>query len=295
MKFITFNYKGNEEIGVMTKDDKKIIIIKDVFGESGTNNMMEFIENFFDKYEERLINIDNEEKCIDIGDVTLEAPIPEPRRGVICLGKNYKEHVKEVPSTMDLKNGLPENPIYFCKLVDKSLGNEEKISLHEEITKQLDYEVELAVIMGKRGKDIPYDKVEEYIFGYTILNDISIRDIQTKHVQWFKGKSFDGTCPIGPWIVDKRDIKFPIELDIECYVNGELRQKSNTKELIFDIPYIISEFSKGTTLKPGDIISTGTPAGVGMGFKPPKFLKAGDEIKCYIEKIGTLTNIVDNK
>lgn len=298
LKFITFYHENKEQIGLLSKEEDKVFLIKELLNSNKPNSMIELIEEFNQDIESKLENAyDNLDslKGIEISKVKFLAPIPEPRRGVICLGKNYAEHVKEVPSAIDFKNGLPENPIYFCKLVDRAVEDKGVISIHKDVAKQVDYEVELAVIIGKKGKDIPKDKVEEYIFGYTILNDISLRDIQAKHVQWFKGKSFDETCPMGPCIVYKSEIKLPVELDIKCYVNGELRQDSNTRKMIFDIPYIISEFSKGTTLKPGDIISTGTPSGVGMGFKPPKLLKAGDEVMCYIEKIGTLTNVVEDK
>ncbi|KOA21492.1 ureidoglycolate lyase [Clostridium homopropionicum DSM 5847] len=298
LKFVTFYYKGIEQVGLLSKKNDRVYTIKELLESDRPNSMIDFIEDFNECVEKKLKYIyenSNNLEGIDISKVKLLAPIPEPRRGVICLGKNYAEHVNEVPSAIDFRKGLPENPIYFCKLVDRAIEDKGSISIHKDVSKQVDYEVELAVIIGKKGRDIPKDKVEEYVFGYTILNDISLRDIQAKHIQWFKGKSFDGTCPMGPCIVHKSEIKLPVKLDIKCYVNGELRQNSNTSKMIFDIPYIISEFSKGTTLKPGDIISTGTPSGVGMGFKPPKLLKVGDEIMCYIEKIGTLTNIVEDK
>lgn len=291
MKLLTYTYENKETIGILSKDEKKVIPIKNILGEKAPTTMLELVKAFTDDILNKLSETISEEG-IDIEKIKVNAPIPEPLRGVICLGKNYIDHVNEVPSAMDLKKGLPENPIYFCKLVDRALGMNEIIPSYEDLTDSLDYEVELGVIIGKEGKNIPKEKAEEYIFGYTIINDISVRNIQTKHVQWFRGKSFDGTCPIGPYIVHKSEIPYPPNLDIKCYINDELRQNSNTNKLIFDIPTIISEFSKGITLKPGDIISTGTPSGVGMGFKPEKFLKSGDIVKCEIEKIGELVNIV---
>lgn len=291
MKYLRFLHNGAEDFGIL-KNENEIIPFKNIFREDSPKNFIEFVQNYWSKYHKILSDIDSGVEGVKLDEVEVKSPIKEPRRGVICLGKNYREHVKEVPSAMDLKKGVPEYPIYFFKMVNEPIGPGENISLHQNLTSKVDYEVELALIIGKEGKDIPPEKAEEYIFGYTILNDISIRDLQTKHIQWFRGKGLDNTCPIGPYIVDKEDIKFPVELDIKCYVNGELRQDSNTREFIFDIPYIISDLSKGTTLKPGDIISTGTPAGVGMGFKPPKFLKSGDEVKCYIDKIGEITNFV---
>lgn len=291
MKYLRFIHNGAEDFGIL-KDENEIIPFKKIFKEDAPNSFIEFVENYWSKYDKILSDFDSSVEGIKLDEVKIKSPIKEPRRGVICIGKNYKEHVKEVPSTMDFKKGVPEYPIYFFKMVNEPVGPGEDISLHEDLTSEVDYEVELALIIGKEGKDIPPEKAEEYIFGYTILNDISIRNLQTKHMQWFRGKGLDNTCPIGPYVVDKEYIKFPVELDIKCTVNGELRQNSNTREFIFDIPYIISDLSKGTTLKPGDIISTGTPSGVGMGFKPAKFLKAGDEVKCYIEKIGEIVNFV---
>lgn len=292
MIFCTFEMKGIERIGIVSKDKNKVIPIDGILELLGIN-MLEFIKNFTDEYKAIINRAIEGDDGIPIEAVKVLAPIPNPLRGVICLGKNYKEHVNEVKSLIDQNFEIPEFPIYFEKLVDRCPGDGDIISSHETETDFLDYEVELAVIIGKEGKNIPIDKVEEYIFGYTILNDISARDVQKKHIQWFRGKSLDGTCPLGPWIVYKEELSFPPQLKIQTYINGELRQSGNTADLIFDIPYIISDFSKGITLKPGDIISTGTPAGVGMGFNPPKTLKSGDEIKCVIEKIGVLTNRVE--
>ena len=195
-------------------------------------------------------------------------------------------------SLPNIDSSIPKHPIYFTKIADPAIGHMDNIIIPTEYTENLDYEVELAIIIGKEGKNISPDNVEEYIFGYTIGNDISARDIQTKHIQWFKGKSLDTTTALGPYIVSKSKIKLPVELDIRCKINGEIRQSSNTRNLIFNIPYIISDLSQGLTLKPGDIILTGTPAGVGAGFKPPKYLKPGDKIESIIEDIGTLINFV---
>lgn len=292
MIFGTFEMNGIEGIGVISKDKDKIIPLDEIF-ELNCANMLEFIKVFKNDYIGSINKaLDNGDKGISLGEVKMLAPIPYPLRSVICLGKNYREHVNEVASLIDHIGEVPVNPIYFEKMVDRCPGDGEYIPSHTAETDFLDYETELAIIIGKEGKNIPVQKVYEYIFGYTILNDISARDIQKKHIQWFKGKSLDGTCPMGPWIVYRDEIEFPPKLKIQTYINKELRQSGNTGDLIFDIPYIISDFSKGITLKPGDIISTGTPAGVGMGFKPPKTLKAGDEIRCFIERIGSLTNVV---
>lgn len=172
------------------------------------------------------------------------------------------------------------------------MGQEDIIVSHADIDEQLDYEVELAVIIGKKGTNIPKDQVEDYIFGYTIINDISARQLQQQHSQWYRGKSLDSFTALGPVVVHKSEMPFPIELDISSRVNGELRQNSNTKYFLADIPSIISEFSNGITLEPGDIIATGTPSGVGMGFNPPRYMKSGDVVECEIQNIGILRNAV---
>ena len=292
MKFATYIESGTEKVGILTRDNTGVIDLKEVLKIDSHFNMQYIIENYCTEYDELIKRAIDSAIPVSLEEVTLLAPIREPKRGIICLGKNYKEHVKEVPSNIDFKNGIPENPIYFSKLVNECVGDKGTIFLHSDISSQVDYEAELGVIIGKEGKDILIEEVEDYIFGYTIINDISFRDLQSKHVQWFRGKSLDNSCPMGPYIVSKDELKFPLELDIKCSVNGESRQSSNTKVMIFDIPYIISEFSKGLTLKKGDIISTGTPAGVGIGFNPKKFLKENDVVISEIEGIGTLTNIV---
>lgn len=225
----------------------------------------------------------------DLKDLTFKAPIPSPARNIVCLGKNYQAHAEELKGQI-FSDTPPSYPIYFTKPDHTVIGTEETILSHKSITKKLDYEVELALIIGKKGIDIPKDRAEEYIFGYTIANDISARDLQHNHTQWYKGKSLTTHCPMGPFIVHKSVLPFPLELNLKSYVNGELRQNGNTRDMIFDIPTIISDLSRGYELRPGDIILTGTPAGVGMGFEPPKYLKPGDAVTCEIESIGTLAN-----
>jgi 2-keto-4-pentenoate hydratase/2-oxohepta-3-ene-1,7-dioic acid hydratase in catechol pathway len=228
----------------------------------------------------------------------LLSPIPAPFRDVICLGKNYADHAKEVVETkLETQDSdfIPKAPVYFNKRAYPAKGDMDEISLHSHLTSMVDYEVELAVIIGKTIYNIAPNQAEEAIFGYSILNDVTARDIQTKHGQWFFGKSLDGFCPIGPCIVSRDEIPFPVNLDVCCKVNGEIRQKSNTANLIFDIPYVISEISKGITLYPGDIIATGTPAGIGHAMKPPRYLAKGDMVECEIEKIGRLTNFFSSE
>jgi 2-keto-4-pentenoate hydratase/2-oxohepta-3-ene-1,7-dioic acid hydratase in catechol pathway len=230
----------------------------------------------------------------DLKDVTLQAPIPNLKQDIICLGANYKAHAQEAnkfkKGSFDFDN---KAPVYFSKRVNKAIGDGDIIPSYKNIVDSLDYEVELAVIIGKDAKNVPLEEVEDYIFGYTIINDITGRNIQMKHNQWYFGKSLDGFTPMGPVIVTTDEIEFPPKRKIQCYVNDELKQNSNTDDLIFGIDYVIHELSQGMTLKAGTIISTGTPEGVGMGQNPPKFLKSKDVVTCKIEGIGTLTNIVE--
>lgn len=295
MKFVTCINNSEESVGIITGE--KVILINEIFNAIGKNNvssMTELIENFEEdtiKQIETTIN-SNKFNCVPLNSIKLFAPIPNPKRNVFCLGKNYVEHAKEIKMTKISDTGIPEFPIYFTKVASPAIGNGDSIKFSYANTMQVDYEVELAIVIGKQGINIKPEQAEEYIFGYTIVNDVSARDLQGRHLQWFKGKSLDTFCPMGPYLVHKNEISFPPELNIKCSINGELRQNSNTRNLIFNIPYIISDLSKGLTLKPGDIICSGTPSGVGMGFEPPKVLKNGDVVECYIENIGKLVNKV---
>lgn len=230
---------------------------------------------------------------IPLSEVTLLAPIPHPRQDVICLGINYHAHAEEAArySAEAFTKERPI-PIYFSKRVTEAVPPEGFIESHPGLVERLDYEVELAVIIGKTARAVKAEDAADYIFGYTVLNDVSARLLQTTHKQWYFGKSLDGFTPIGPCITTADEISFPPALKISARVNGELRQDATTDLLITGIPAIIEELSSGMTLLPGTIIATGTPAGVGMGFDPPKFLSPGDVVECSIEKIGTLRNTV---
>lgn len=294
MKFMTYTYNNEQNVGIIKEN--KIIPINDVLNKlrkASINSMNDLIQmyNEDDIYEiEHTVN-SNDFSTISLDSITVLPPIPNPKRNILCIGKNYIEHAKEIQTTKISATGIPEVPIYFTKGTSP-IASGEYIKFSYDVTKEVDYESELAVIIGKDGINISAEEAEEYIFGYTVVNDVSARDLQVKHSQWFKAKSLDTFCPMGPYIVHKNELPFPIELNIRGSVNGELRQDSNTKNMIFSIPYIISNLSKGLTLKAGDIICTGTPSGVGMGFKPPKLLKDGDVIECYIERIGKLINKV---
>ncbi|AYC50792.1 hypothetical protein C7M53_05915 [Bacillus licheniformis] len=223
-----------------------------------------------------------------LSDVDLLAPIPEPRKNVICIGKNYRDHAIEMGSEAD----IPEHIMVFTKAPTSVISHMEGIDAHEGVTEALDYEGELAVVIGKTGKNIPKAEALDYVFGYTIINDVTARDLQKRHKQFFIGKSLDTTCPMGPFLVHKSMIEDAGDLRVETRVNGELRQSGSTEDMIFPIADMIETLSKGMTLEAGDIIATGTPSGVGKGFNPPKFLRKGDQVDITIEPIGTLSNPV---
>jgi len=230
---------------------------------------------------------------LPLRELKLLAPIPELRRNVLCIGMNYREHAAESLRAKNKPVVMPEVPLFFTKNTNSLNSPYGDIPFDAGVSMEIDWEVELAVIIGKRGKNIKRENAYDYVFGYTVLNDVSARDIQNSHGgQFFKGKSLDGSCPMGPWIVTKEDLPDPHALKLICRVNGEVKQDWSTGDMIFDIPAIIEWLSKGMTLLPGDVIATGTPHGVGFARTPPEFLKPGDVVECEIEKIGTLRNRV---
>lgn len=295
MFLLTYFYDNKESVGFLNKEKTGIIPASKVLpADAAALDMIGIIEMFNNINLEELENaINSYKEEIKISEVKVLSPIPYPKRNVICLGKNYLDHINEVKSLKNVNADIPQKPIYFSKVAYPAIGHEDAVDSHSHIVKQLDYEVELAVIIGKECKNVSLEEAEDCIFGYTIANDISARDIQTSHGQWHKGKSFDTFCPIGPYIAYKTNITFPPKLKIQCLVNNELRQNGSTSDLIFDIPAIISDITSGITLYPGDIILTGTPAGVGAGFNPPKYLKPGDCVDCVIEGIGILSNTIN--
>ncbi|MDO4300616.1 MAG: fumarylacetoacetate hydrolase family protein [Clostridia bacterium] len=231
---------------------------------------------------------------IALQETKILSPIPVPKQDIICLGINYMAHaVESARYKKEAFGGERPYAVYFSKRVNECSPHNGTISSYGKIVDSLDYECELAVIIGRDCKNVKRENAFDYVFGYTILNDISARNLQTRHKQWYFGKSLDGFTPMGPCIVTEDEFERPPVLEIKSYVNSELRQNSTTDLLIFDIPHVIEELSQGMTLKAGTIISMGTPAGVGMGFKPPKFLKHGDVVECYIENIGTLRTYIE--
>lgn len=285
MKIVTMLNQGQEQVGILSEDGKYVIPA-----------------NKYENVLDLMVHTDLDEMlaiarmgvaAVPVESVKLLAPITEPANDIICLGINYRSHDEELPQEFTAEKIHERTvPVYFSKRVNRCVDPEGIIDGHFDVVRNLDYECELAVIIGKDCKDVSEKESVDYIFGYTIMNDITARDVQTAHKQWYFGKSLDTFAPMGPCIVTTEEFDFPPALEITCKVNGQLRQKSNTKNLIHGIPYIISELSHGMTLKAGTIISTGTPAGTGIGMNPPCFLKSGDVIECEIEGIGVLRNTV---
>lgn len=288
MKFVTYKYKGAEHVGVLTADESAVIPAAELGLKA--ESMLELI----DKLGGKLPAVSDNTKAIALADVKIEAPIPEPRQDVICLGLNYRDHVEEATradAVFDVQRG---DAVYFSKRLQRAVAPGDKIDGHFDICDSLDYEVELGVIIGRDAKNVKAADAGKYIFGYTIINDVSARNLQTRHKQWYFGKSLDDFTPMGPCILSADTVGAMPELNIRCYVNGEKRQDSNTRMMIFDIPYIIEELSAGMTIKAGTVIATGTPSGVALGMDPSvqKYLVSGDVVRCEIDEIGVLENTI---
>jgi 2-keto-4-pentenoate hydratase/2-oxohepta-3-ene-1,7-dioic acid hydratase in catechol pathway len=236
------------------------------------------------------------EKRLAVDSVKLLAPFPRPAKNILCVGKNYHDHAREFhASGFDASAGqdaIPDVPIMFTKWPNSVIGPGEPIPSANDYTNSTDYEGELTVVIGTGGRNISEKDAYDHVYGYTIVNDVTARTLQNRHKQWFLGKSLDGFCPMGPCIVTADEIDDVTQLRLLTKVNGEVRQDAYVSQLIFDIPTLIATLSKGMTLEPGDLIATGTCAGVGIGFDPPRFLKPGDTVAVTIEPIGTLENPV---
>ena len=228
---------------------------------------------------------------VPLATVTLEAPV-RPPRNVFCVGRNYLEHALEGARAAGRELKLPSVPTFFTKASEAIAAPDSTLHFSKRLSSEYDFEAELAVVIGIRCKDVPEDEALDAVFGYTALNDLTARDLQREHVQWFKGKSLDDACPIGPWIVSPEELGDPQALDIAFRLNGVEKQHSNTSQMIFRIPRLIAELSRGMTLLPGDVIATGTPEGVGFARTPPEFLADGDVMEVEIGGIGVLRNIV---
>jgi 2-keto-4-pentenoate hydratase/2-oxohepta-3-ene-1,7-dioic acid hydratase in catechol pathway len=283
VKIATYRIAGERRVG-MVDEDRQTIAPFDLSVEEASQGVL------------ALVNSSTLPKLLSampLREAVLEAPIVRPRRNIFCVGKNYHEHAKEFASSgfdSSAANGIvPKHPIIFSKVPECVIANGAPVFIDENVSEAIDYEAELGVIIGKGGRGIKPENALDHVWGYTIINDVTARDLQGKYSQWLIGKSQDTFCPMGPWAVTRDDIDLS-DTKIHCWINGELRQEANTRDLIFDIPTIIATISAGVSLVPGDIIASGTPAGVGIGFKPPKYLVAGDIARIEISGIGVLQN-----
>lgn len=286
MKIATYIWGGQHHVGLVTADGKDITPLA-IPAEKAKRGVLELIEA-----------IDRGEAlpapagpAIPLSAVQLTAPLPRPRRNLWCVGRNYHAHAQELKASVFKDNDAnPESwPIVFTKVPECVVGPFDDVTLPKGVSDQIDYEAELAVIIGTGGKNISRSNAMSHVFGYTVVNDVTARDVQMRHQQWDMGKSFDTFCPMGPWVVTADELD-GLNTRVRCWVNGELRQDGPTSNMIFDIPTLIETVSRGITLYPGDVIATGTPAGVGMGLKPPQYIKTGDSIRIEIDGLGTIEN-----
>jgi 2-keto-4-pentenoate hydratase/2-oxohepta-3-ene-1,7-dioic acid hydratase in catechol pathway len=285
MRVATFSIAGERRVGLVDLDTQTIAPF-DFSVDQAKSGIMALIERNGAGMPRTL-------SPIPLAQVEIEAPLPQPRRNIFCVGKNYHEHAHEFArSGFDSSAGagaIPKHPIIFSKVPESVVANHASVLIDPSVSTAIDYEAELAVIIGKGGRGISRENALDHVWGYTIVNDVTARDLQGKYSQWLIGKSQDTFCPMGPWAVTRDELDLATA-GIRCFVNEDLRQDSRISLLIFDIPTIIATLSQGITLKPGDIIATGTPVGVGIGFDPPKYLKAGDVVRIEIDGIGTLEN-----
>ena len=275
MKLATFRYQSEELVGVVS--DTEMIPLRDYV------SMEDLI------YRGLPESLPTER--IPMKDITLLAPIPRPAQDVICLGMNFADHTEEA-ARFHPTMVREQYAVYFSKRVNEAVADGGVIDSHPDVTQKLDYEAEVAFILGKDAYRVRSEDAADYVFGYTLINDVSAREVQTRHKQFYLGKSLDTFTPMGPYIVTMDEFSYPPEIRVQCYVNGELRQDGSTRQWIFGIGEVIADLSAAMTLRAGTIISMGTPAGVGMGFDPPRFLQAGDVVECRGEGLGSLRNTV---
>ena len=283
MKLVTYQLHGVSRLGAVR--DGAVVDLTAV-----APDMLTLIESGAEGLAQAEAYAKTASPTLPLNEATLLAPIPMPRRNVMCLGLNYVEHAKESYTARGQETKIPDFPIVFTKATTDVTGPYAAIPYDTAVSTRIDWEAEMAVIIGRQGKNIRPEDAMPYVFGYTIINDVSARDLQTQHKQYFKGKSLDGSCPMGPWIVTADEIPDPHQLAITSRVNGVTKQASNTRYMIFDIPAILYHLSRGMTLLPGDIIATGTPSGVGFARQPPEFLAPGDVVECEVEKLGVIRN-----
>jgi 2-keto-4-pentenoate hydratase/2-oxohepta-3-ene-1,7-dioic acid hydratase in catechol pathway len=296
MKLVTFTVRTSadgfaQRVGVV---DAEAGVVHDVGGLLPAGmGVLDLIERW-SELGPQLRNVEKAAPQHALGEVRLHAPIPVPRRDIFCVGKNYRDHVLEFGASgydqPDRSQDMPEHPVMFAKATTSVTGPFDDIEPHRDVTSELDYEAELGVIIGVGGRGITREQAYDHVWGYTIIDDFTARDLQRKHKQWLIGKSLDTHCPMGPYAVTADEIADVTALQVESRVNGEPRQSAPVKDLIFDIPELIATLSAGITLRAGDIIATGTPAGVGIGFDPPKFMVSGDVIEVSITGLGAQRN-----
>lgn len=286
MRLVTYRDTGGIHVGVLRGDS--VVSLDDV-----APTMLALIDGGPPALAQARAILEHGGAARPLRDVRLLAPIPRPRQNVICLGMNYAAHAAESARARGREPKLPEYPVFFTKAPTTVCAPDDTFPLDPRVTTQLDYEVELAFIVGRAGVNIAAEQAMEHVFGYTIVNDLSARELQARHQQFFKGKSLDRSCPMGPCIVTADEIPDPAALGLRLRLNGETRQDSSVGDLIFGIPALLAALSLGMTLEPGTIIATGTPSGVGLGRTPPEYLRPGDLLEAEIDRIGVLrTRIV---
>ena len=291
MRIATCSYNNQTHLAVV-EDASVFLVTASKQWSDDISSMLQLIdagEKSLQNLKKLVANAENAD-WIPLDKVELLSPIPRPRQNIMCLGWNYIEHVEETSGKALEAPKLPKYPIVFTKAANSMNGPFANIPVDLEVSDKMDWEVELAVIIGKSGQRIAKENALEHVFGYSIINDVSARDTQKRHKQFFVGKSFTGACPMGPWIVTADEIPNPQNLDLKSWVNKALKQDSNTQYQIFDVATVIETLSKGMTLEAGDIIATGTPSGVGYVRNPPEYLMPGDLVECEIEGIGKISN-----
>ena len=287
MRIAAFFYQGQPQVGLVS-DDLQTVSLLDMPLADRELGALTLVDRL-----SRGEALPSQGASVSLVDVQLRAPLPHPRRNIFCVGKNYHAHAKEFArsgfdSSAQAGGEIPAEPIIFSKVPECVIATGEAIEM-PLVSTAIDYEAELAVVIGKGGKGISKADAMQHVWGYTIVNDVTARDWQNRHMQWHMGKSFDTFCPMGPWLVTADELD-GTRTHVRCFVNGQQRQDGPTEQLIFDIPTLIETISRGITLYPGDIIATGTPAGVGMGMKPPRYLQAGDVVRVEIDGIGHIEN-----
>lgn len=286
MRIATYFWGGQRQVGLVSADGTAITPLA-IPPQQAQRGALSIIESLAEggKMPEAA------SASLPVSAVQLDAPIPVPRRNVFCVGRNYHAHAKELQTSVFKDNDAnPESwPIVFTKVPESVTGPFDDVRIPREVSDEIDYEAELCVVIGKGGRNISRSEALSYVFGYTVVNDVTARDVQIRHQQWDLGKSFDTFCPMGPWIVTADELD-GTKTRVRCWVNGELRQDGPSGNMIFDIPTIIETCSRGITLYPGDLIAMGTPAGVGMGMKPPRYLKPGDVVRVEVAGLGFIEN-----